>query len=172
MALDYGPDDFGVEGIGVGGEVSTPGIRQRSEALFGPVRFREGYGISEIWPFGGSFCEAGHLHFDALKGVMKAIDLETGNAVEPGQVGALVLTPFLPYREATVILRYDTGDMVRTLTEPCTCSLRHSPAVRTLLGKQRFCVRTARHPRDSGEERCCALACALWAMGPGRWSLC
>jgi len=142
LALGYGPQDFGLERIIVGGEVSSPGIQQRSEALFGPVTFSEGYGISEVWPFGGAYCEAGHLHFDPLRGLMEIIDPETAKPVQPGQAGTLVLTPFLPYRESSVLLRFDTGDMVRNLVNSCTCSLSQNPAASALLGKQRFCVHT------------------------------
>lgn len=151
LALGYEPHDFGLERIIIGGEVSSPGLRRRSEALFGPVIFSEGYGISEVWPFGGTYCEEGHLHFNQLKGLMEVIDPDTGQAALPGKAGTLVLTPFLPMRESVILLRYDTGDMVRTLVDPCTCSQSHSPATSPLLGKKKFCVRT-RHgwfgPRD------------------------
>jgi phenylacetate-coenzyme A ligase PaaK-like adenylate-forming protein len=145
LASGYGPQDFGLERIIVGGEVSSPGLRQRSEALFGTVTFGEGYGISEVWPFGGSYCEEGHLHFDQLRGLMEVINPDTGRPAQPGEAGSLVLTPFLPYRESAIILRYDTGDMARNLVEPCTCSLNHQPATSPLLGKKKFCIRT-----DSG----------------------
>jgi phenylacetate-coenzyme A ligase PaaK-like adenylate-forming protein len=176
LALGYGPQDFGLELLIVGGEVSSPGLRQRSEALFGPVKFDEGYGISEVWPFGGAYCEQGHLHFDPLRGLMEVIDPDTGQPARPGEAGSLVLTPFLPYRESSIILRYDTGDMVRTLAEPCTCSLSHRPATGPLLGKQRFCVRSEGGwvgPRDILEvlepNRAIPLPvrCGLWATAGG-----
>ena len=59
-------------------EVSSPGLRQRSEALFGPVTFDEGYGISETWPFGGTQCEEGHLHFEPSHGLMEVVDPDSG----------------------------------------------------------------------------------------------
>jgi len=142
LAMGYGPQDFSLEHINVGGEVSSMGLRQRSEALFGPVTFSEGYGISEAWPFGGSYCEEGHLHFHPLRGLVEVIDSETGQPAQPGEVGSLVLTPFYPFRESTIVLRYDTGDMVRTLGEPPTCSLKNHPATSALMGKSRFCIRT------------------------------
>ena len=150
-AAGYGPQDFGLERITIGGEVSSPGLRQRTQALFGPVAFDEGYGISEAWPFGGSYCEEGHLHFDPLRGLLEVIDPDTGQPASADTAGSLVLTPFFPFRESTILLRYDTGDMVRTLSEPCRCSLRHHPATGHLLGKKRFCVRSADRwfgPRD------------------------
>jgi phenylacetate-CoA ligase len=176
LALGYGPQDFGLEKINIGGEVNSNGLRKRSEALFGPVNWWEGYGITEVWPFRGRYCEAGHLHFDRLRGLMEVVDPATGRAAQPGQAGSLVLTPFLPYREASILLRYDTGDMVRTLTEPCTCSLHYQPAVGPLLGKQRFCVCTRGGwfgPRDvlailePNPALRLPVRCGLWAENDG-----
>lgn len=141
--LGYGPHDFGLERIVLGGEVVTAGVKQRCRALFGEVVIHEGYGITEAWPLGGSLCEAGHLHFDPMTGLVEVVDVETGEPVQPGQVGTLVLTPFAPHRESMVVLRYDTGDLVQSLADPCTCSLRHQPAVGTILGKRKYAVRHA-----------------------------
>lgn len=138
--LGYGPADFGLERIILGGEIVTAGIKHRCQALFGPVAIHEGYGISEAWPVGGTLCEQGHLHVDPMSGLVEVLDPESGQPVAPGEVGTLVLTPFAPYREAMVILRYNTEDLVQTLAPPCTCSLRHQPATGPLLGKARLSV--------------------------------
>jgi phenylacetate-coenzyme A ligase PaaK-like adenylate-forming protein len=141
--LGLTPADFGLERIMLGGEVVTEGVKQRSQRLFGPVIFQEGYGITETWPFGATQCEAGHLHFEPSHGLLEVLNPDTGQAARPGEVGSLVLTPFAPYRESVVLLRYDTQDLVRVLATPCTCSLRHLPATSKLLGKRRLSVRTA-----------------------------
>ena len=176
LALGYGPQDFGLERITVGGEVSTPGLRRRSEILFGPVAFDEGYGISEAWPFWGTYCEAGHLHFDPLRGLIELINPDNGRPARPGEVGSLVLTPFLPFRESAVLLRYDTGGLARAPIESCTCSLSHLPATGPLLGKRQFCIRTESGwfgPRDILEvlEPNCSVPlpvrCGLWAVEDG-----
>ena len=139
--LGYGPEDFGLERIILGGEIVTAGVKQRCETLFGSVIIHEGYGISEAWPVGGTLCEEGHLHFDPMSGLVEVIDPESGKPAAPGAIGTLVLTPFAPYRESMVILRYNTEDLVQALPTPTTCSLRHQPATGPLLGKQRFAVR-------------------------------
>lgn len=141
-AMGMTPADFGLERIILGGEIVTAGVKARSQALFGPVIFQEGYGITESWPFGATQCEAGHLHFEPSHGLLEVLAPETGQAAQPGQLGTLVLTPFAPYRESVVLLRYDTQDLVRVLDEPCTCSLRHLPATSQLLGKRRLSVPT------------------------------
>ena len=50
-------------------------------------------------------------------------------------------TPFPPYRETTLVLRYDTEDLVRVVEGPLSCRLRHLAATSELLGKRRLAVR-------------------------------
>jgi phenylacetate-coenzyme A ligase PaaK-like adenylate-forming protein len=142
IQLGMTPADFGLARIILGGEMVSAGIKRRCQALFGPVIIQEGYGITETWPLGATQCEAGHLHFEPSHGLLEVLDPETGQAARPGEMGALVLTPFAPYRESVVLLRYDTQDLVRVLDGPCTCSLRHLPATSQLLGKRHLSVRT------------------------------
>jgi phenylacetate-CoA ligase len=141
LRLGYRPADFGLKEIAAGGEIVTAGLRARCEQLFGPVRFGGGYGMTEIWPFGGDPCEQGHLHFDPAKGLLEVLEPETGTPALPGQPGAIVATPFPPFRATTPLLRYNTEDMARLLTNPLTCSRRDQPATTALLGKQRLSVR-------------------------------
>lgn len=142
LALGYHPTDFGLERIFVGGEVVTDGLKARSQQLFGSARVLEGgYGMTEIWPFGGQLCEEGHLHFEVSQGLLEVHNFETGTPALAGEAGTIVATPFLPYRETTLVLRYDTGDAVRMLAEPLTCHLRHLPATSRLLGKLGLSVR-------------------------------
>lgn len=140
LRLGYQPTDFDLERITTGGEIVTTGLKDRCQALFGPVAFAEGYGMTEPWPFGGRLCEAGHLHFEPSYGLLEVLDPNSDQPTEPGQVGSLVLTPFPPYRQTTLLLRYDTQDTVRVLDEPPACSLRQLPATGNILGKQRLSV--------------------------------
>ena len=120
----------------------TEGLKQRCQQLFGPVTFLEGYAMTETIPFGGSPCSEGHLHFEASHGLLEVIDPETARPAALGEPGTIVATPFAPYRETTILLRYDTEDMVRPLAAPLTCSLRNLPvATSDVLGKRRLSVR-------------------------------
>lgn len=141
LRLGYRPDDFGLERIFLGGEVSTAGLRARSRKLFGPIQFDENYGMTETIPFGGTPCSEGHLHFEPSQGLLEVFDPGTGAPAAPGSVGTIVATPFPPFRETTVLLRYDTEDLVRPLAGPLTCSLRNLPATSPLLGKRSLAVR-------------------------------
>jgi acyl-CoA synthetase (AMP-forming)/AMP-acid ligase II len=177
LRIGYRPADFGLERIIVGGEVVTEGLKERCRRLFGPVTFLEGYAMTETIPFGGSPCSAGHLHFEASHGLLEVIDPETVKPAAVGKPGTIVATPFAPYRETTILLRYDTEDVVRPLAPPLTCSLRNLPAATSdLLGKLRLSVRHEdgwTFPRDvlealeSIEEVPLPARCGFWAVPGG-----
>jgi phenylacetate-CoA ligase len=141
LRIGYRPADFGLERIFTGGEIVTAGLKARCRRLFGPVEFVEGYGMTEPWPFGGTLCTENHLHFEPSHGLLEVLDLETGAAAQPGALGTIVATPFPPFRETTVVLRYDTQDVVRPVADPLTCPLRQLPATTNILGKLRLAAR-------------------------------
>jgi phenylacetate-coenzyme A ligase PaaK-like adenylate-forming protein len=154
LAHQYQPADSGLERIILGGEMVTQGLKQRCEEVFGPVRILEGYGMTETWPVDGRLCEAGHLHFEVSRGLVEVHSLESDRKAEVGEYGTLVVTPFPPYRETTLLLRYDTEDVVQALPDDLSCSLRHLPATSHLLGKRRLAVQHERgwtFPRQVAE---------------------
>ncbi|HMA38271.1 MAG TPA: AMP-binding protein [Chloroflexia bacterium] len=176
LRLGYKPTDFGLRRILAGGEVVTAGLRARSAALFGDVLFSGGYGMTEIWPFGGTECPDGHLHFEPTQGLLEVLDPATRQPAAPGALGTIVATPLPPYRETTLVLRYQTEDAVRQLATPPTCRLRHHPACGPILGKLRLAVRHAdggTFPRDILEaveaEEAVPLPgrCGFWAVPGG-----
>ena len=176
LRLGFGPADFGLERIAIGGEIVTEGLKKRSEQLFGPVAFEEGYGMTETWPFVGQRCSQGHLHFEPTVGLLEVLTPETARPAQPGEIGTMVATPFAPYREATVVLRYDTEDLVWPLGEQPDCSLRHLPGCSDVLGKRRLAVRHEHGwtcPRDVLEaleavaDVPLPARCGFWAAGDG-----
>jgi phenylacetate-CoA ligase len=173
----YRPNDFGLERVLVGGELVTEGLKQRARRLFGSVTFVQGYAMTETIPFGGTCCSDGHLHFEPSHGLLEMVDPETGRAAAVGEPGTLVATPFAPYRETTILLRYNTEDVVRPVAMPLTCSLRNqSVATSDLLGKLRLAVRHEdgwTFPRDVLEaleaidEVPLPARCGFWAVPSG-----
>jgi phenylacetate-CoA ligase len=137
----YGPEDFGLERVSIGGELASEGLKASARLLFGSVEFDEGYGMTETWPFQGQRCSEGHLHFEPLPGLLEVLDLEKRSPALSGEAGTIVATPLPPYRDTTILLRYDTEDVVRPLAGPLSCELRNLPATTPLLGKLRLAVR-------------------------------
>lgn len=158
LRAGLGPADFGLRRILVSGEIVSAGLRRRCERLFGPIDVYENYGMTEIAPFGGTLCSEGHLHFDPSTGLVEVISVDGSGAAGPGELGTIVATPFPPYRDTTLLLRYDTGDLVRTLAGEPTCALRATPATSPLLGKRDLAVRhehgwtTPRDVREALED--------------------
>ncbi len=172
----YSPKDFGLDRISVGGEIVTEGLKRRCRKLFGSVEFIQSYAMTETWPFGATFCEEGHLHFEPSQGLLEIVDPDTAQPGKPGQTGTMVVTPFAPYREASVVLRYDTEDLVQPVFGPLGCSLKHWTATTDLLGKLRLAIRTANgwvYPRqirealESLEEVPLPARCGFWAIEGG-----
>lgn len=141
LSQGYGPSDFGLRRIWAGGEVVTEGLKTRTRQLFGDVDMRENYGMTELVPFGGTLCSHGHLHYEPSGGLLEVESLEHPGPAAPGEPGTVVATPLAPYRETTLLLRYNTEDVVRPLAGPLTCPMRALPATTNLLGKQRLSVR-------------------------------
>jgi len=146
LRLGYRSSDFDLKRVDVSGEVGTAGLVRRARQLFGDVPFEGGYGATETWPTGCDPCEAGHLHFATEhstvggQGLIEVLHPGTGKTAGPGEVASLVITPLPPYRECTLLLRYDTEDMVRVPTEQPTCTQRDLFATSPVLGKRRLSV--------------------------------
>jgi acyl-CoA synthetase (AMP-forming)/AMP-acid ligase II len=135
------PADFGLRRVLVGGEILTQGLRQRCAEIFGPLEFDENFSMTELAPFGGNLCSAGHLHFEPSVGLVEVSGLDTKGPASAGEAGLLVATPLPPFRDTTLLLRYATEDVVTALEGPLECEMRHTPATGQLLGKFRFSVR-------------------------------
>jgi phenylacetate-CoA ligase len=140
--LGYGPSDFGLERVLLGGEIVSEGLQRRVRELFGPITIIQNYGMTELVPFGASLCDQGHLHYEPVVGLTEVLDLETATKpVAPGEPGVVVATPLPPFRDTTLLLRYNTEDVVRPVAGRLDCNLRRVPATTNLLGKLKLAVR-------------------------------
>jgi phenylacetate-coenzyme A ligase PaaK-like adenylate-forming protein len=131
----YGPADFGLERIVTSGEILTAGLKARCRRLFGPVQFWDRYSVTALLPFEATGRADGYLEFGLLPGLLELINPATGAPAQAGEVGVLVATPFRPYRDTTLLLRYDIQDVARPGPEPGLTS--------PVLGKLAHCVRHA-----------------------------
>jgi phenylacetate-CoA ligase len=131
----YRPADFGLDRIISAGELLSDSLRARTEEVFG-AEVTDNYGMTETTPVAGLVCEQRHLHLTVEQGLVEVLDPGTFAPAGPGEVGMLVVTPYAPYRETTLLLRLATGDLVRRLPdEPRSCELAGLPATSRLLGR-------------------------------------
>ncbi|WNI20492.1 phenylacetate--CoA ligase family protein [Streptomyces sp. ITFR-16] len=126
--------DFGLESIGVGGEPLSDPLRERAAAALGGT-LSTSYMMTETVPSGGTPCTEGHLHHTTEFGHLEVLDPVTHAPTRPGAVGIIVQTPYVPYRDCTLLLRYATGDLVRLPENAVGCELGHLPATSPVLGR-------------------------------------
>lgn len=129
------PADFRLRRIDVGGEILSSSVRAAAEQTFGaPVR--DSFGMTEVIPVTATTCSQEHLHHDLTMGHVEVLDLVTGSPARPGALGTVVITPYHPYRECMPVFRYDTRDVVATLTdETLSCELAGLPGTSRIVGK-------------------------------------
>jgi phenylacetate-CoA ligase len=95
-------------------------MRQRIEELLGVESF-DIYGFTELYgPGTGIDCtEHGGIHYWDDYYLLEVIEPESGEVLEPGEEGELVVTTLR--KQAQPLLRYRTHDLSRLIPEPCRC---------------------------------------------------
>jgi phenylacetate-CoA ligase len=101
------------------------------ERIFGAPLLLE-YGCVEIGAMAYT-CPAGTLHISHEHVILEVID-EEGSPVAPGQVGRVVLTPYLS--KTMPLVRYELGDLAILNSDPCPCGRYPGlPALKSLEGR-------------------------------------
>lgn len=127
-----------------GGSISA--TRRRLEHLWPNARIFDHHGMTETGPVSHECpLQAGILHVMERAYLPEVIHPD-GRAVGPGEKGELVLTPL--GRDASPLLRYRTGDVVRKLAgdsslTPCACGRWDLALAGGILGRvdEMICVR-------------------------------
>lgn len=114
-----------------GAEPWSEGIRERIERDLG-ISATDNYGLSEVLGPGVSGeCELkGGMHIAEDHFVAEVIDPLTGERLEDGEQGELVLTTLT--REAVPVVRFRTGDLSRITREPCGCGRKNARMAKVL----------------------------------------
>jgi phenylacetate-CoA ligase len=107
-----------------GGQPTSTSTRNKLESLFGLNAYDE-YGMTELLG-PGMACECErregmHVWSDHI--FVECINPKTGEWVREGEEGELVWT-FLA-SEAAAVIRYQSGDLSRIISEPCGCGRTH-----------------------------------------------
>jgi phenylacetate-CoA ligase len=108
-----------------GAEPWSERMRQQLEAKL-DIKAHDIYGLSEVLGPGVSMecaCQQG-MHIAEDHFIVEIIDPDTGDPVDSGQQGELVLTSLT--KEAFPIIRYRTRDITVLTDEPCACGRTHA----------------------------------------------
>lgn len=107
--------DLRKAGVRVLQSVGEPGAaveatRNRLAEAWG-AQVIDGFGLTEIFPLGGSRPHSTDIHIASDMALVEVLDTETGLPVAPGETGELVVTNLVS--DTQPLLRYRTNDLVR-----------------------------------------------------------
>ena len=124
-AMGKDPAQSAVKFIFVGGEPGggVKATRDRIESLWNAKCF-DAYGSLEFQPIGFDCVEQCGPHLAEDFAYAEVVDGETGEPVEDGKPGVLVLTHL--DKEAGPLVRWWTGDIVVRDRTPCACGRTHA----------------------------------------------
>lgn len=128
MGLDL-KKDFNLQVGFVAAEMVPESLRSELEVRFG-MTIRQGYGTADIRCLGYECMEKNGMHTPDDK-IVEIVDPETGNPLDPGEIGEIVATPF---NKAYPLIRFGTGDLSVLSEAPCPCG-RTSPRLVKILGR-------------------------------------
>jgi phenylacetate-CoA ligase len=94
------------------------------------IKVRQGYGTAEVGAIAYECEEGNGLHFDPSV-LLEILDPETGEPVESGEPGEVVVTVINPIN---TLLRFATGDLSSVVYDECPCG-RKSPRLTGILGR-------------------------------------
>ncbi|MGE3315243.1 MAG: phenylacetate--CoA ligase family protein [Planctomycetaceae bacterium] len=98
---------------------SIPAIRERIESLWN-ARVYDHWGMTELGSLAMECTEnPGGVHLLEADCIPEIVNPQTGEPVENGHVGELVMTNL--GRIGSPLIRYRTGDLVQADTSPCVC---------------------------------------------------
>lgn len=118
--LGYPMSDYHLQLGLFGSEGCTPEMRAQIEQNWG-LFATDNYGMSELFGPGlsGECTERDGLHISEDHFLCEIINPVTGDVLEEGDTGELVVTTLT--KEGMPMLRYRTKDITRIRTEPCPC---------------------------------------------------
>ncbi|HNX48429.1 MAG TPA: phenylacetate--CoA ligase, partial [Methanomassiliicoccales archaeon] len=116
----------------LGGEPWSDRMRDRIYEKMG-VRGFNCFGASELsGPLFMECAEQDGIHFWGDLAYLEIVDPETGEPLEPGQKGEMVVT--MLQKEAFPMMRYRMGDITSIMEEPCPCGRAH-PRITRIQGR-------------------------------------
>jgi len=116
----------------LGGEPWSDRMRDRIYEKMG-IRGFNCFGASELsGPLFMECAEQDGIHFWGDLALLEIVDPDTGEPLEPGQRGEMVVT--MLQKEAFPMMRYRMGDITSMMEEPCPCGRSH-PRITRIQGR-------------------------------------
>jgi phenylacetate-CoA ligase len=95
---------------------------------------RDGYGMTELFPLGGSCRHSTALHIASDFVITEIVDPSTGRPLPAGEPGEVVYTNIIG--DSHTLLRYRTGDIARLAAPgPCACGFTGARLARAIEGR-------------------------------------
>lgn len=115
--------------VALTGEKVPGTLRTKFEQEYG-LQTGQVYGTADLGLFAYECEEHSGMHI-CEEVFVEIVDPETGNPLNPGEVGEIVVTYF---DKTFPVIRYGTGDLASLSTEPCSCG-RTSPRIEAIVGR-------------------------------------
>ena len=134
-AMDVDLRDAHVRALASVGEpgAAVAASRQRLAEGWG-AQVRDGFGLTEVFPLGGSCAHSTALHIASDMALVETIDPQTGERLAAGELGELVVSNLIG--DTQPLLRYRTRDLVRFAVEPaCQCGFTGTRLEGGILGR-------------------------------------
>lgn len=113
---------------------AVPETRRRLLEGWGAQHVADGYGLTELFPIGGSCLHSTSIHVASDLVYTEIVDPETGLPLPPGSVGEIVYTNLVG--DTQPLLRYRTRDLGRLSTaEACACGHTGARLEGSVLGR-------------------------------------
>jgi phenylacetate-CoA ligase len=130
--------DLAAQGVRFLTSVGEPGAaipttRDRLARRWGAT-IGDGFGLTEIFPLGGSCPHSVALHIPDDLVITEIVDPDSGKSLPPGKPGELVFTNLIS--DTQPLLRYRTRDIARTADDtPCACGFTGTLLVNSIEGR-------------------------------------
>ena len=123
------PGEFPIKTALLTAEGVSPVVRQKIDQVYN-IHTWQGYGTADIGLFAYECKEVCGMHL-AEDVYVEIIDPNTGQSVEAGEPGEVVVTHF---NKTYPLIRFGTGDLSYLETKPCPCG-RTSPRLGRIVGR-------------------------------------
>lgn len=144
ILLDHGidPKEVGIEKIHTTGSHVSPALRAMARACWS-AEITDSYSLAEVLIGNAAQCDRRTDYHFTVTVIPEVVDPYTGERLELGEEGLLVLTTLYPFQQTMPLLRYSTGDIVSLTDDTCGCGFE-GISIRKIVGRVGYCIDLAK----------------------------